>query len=99
MIETKNKIYDLEERSFKFAKDIANFCKQLPKSQANFVYSDQLIRSSSSQGANYIEANESLSKKDFIMRMKICRKETKECIYWLRLIEVNSETLEQEKQS
>ena len=46
----------------------------------------QLIRSSGSVGANYIEANEALSKKDFVMRIKICRKEAKETAYWLRLI-------------
>ena len=48
---------------------------------------NQLIRSSGSVGANYIEANESLSKKDFLMRIKICRKEAKESRYWLSLIE------------
>jgi four helix bundle protein len=47
----------------------------------------QLVRSSGSVGANYIEANESLSKKDFICRIKICRKEAKESRYWLRLLE------------
>ena len=49
----------------------------------------QLVRSSGSVGANYIEANESLSKKDFVMRIKICRKEAKECIYWLMLIDIH----------
>ena len=58
----------------------------------------QLIRSSGSVGANYIEANESLSKKDFIMRIKICRKESKETEYWLQLIDVNSHSeLENER--
>jgi len=56
----------------------------------------QLIRSSGSVGSNYIEANESLSKKDFIMRIKICRKEAKESRYWLRLLETNDKQ-EQEK--
>lgn len=51
-----------------------------------------MIRSSGSVGANYIEANESLSKKDFIMRIKICRKEAKESRYWLRLIDTYSES-------
>lgn len=50
-----------------------------------------MIRSSGSAGANYIEANEALSKKDFIMRIKICRKETKESIYWLKLVNINLE--------
>jgi four helix bundle protein len=53
-------------------------------------YSKQLIRSSGSQAANYIEANEALGKKDFLMRIKICRKETKESCLWLRLCDVNN---------
>ena len=79
-------MYDLEERTFQFAKDIALFIKKIPKNSANIEYSKQVIRSSGSVGANYIEANESLSKKDFNMRMKICRKEAKESSYWLRLL-------------
>ena len=66
-----SKRYDLEERSLKFAKEIIVFVKGLPKSMANAEIAKQLIRSSSSIGANYIEANESLSKKDFSMRVKI----------------------------
>ena len=78
--------YDLEDRTFTFAKDVRNFIKMLPFSIANQEDSKQLIRASGSIGANYIEANESLSKKDFLMRIKICRKEAKESAYWLRLI-------------
>jgi four helix bundle protein len=80
------KRYDLEERTEVFAKDVRNFVKRLPKDLANIEYSRQLIRAASSVGANYIEANESLSKKDFLMRIKISRKEAKESRYWLRLI-------------
>ena len=76
----------MEERTFKFAKDVIEFTKYLPKSIANIEIIKQLVRSSGSVGANYIEANESLSKKDFVMRIKICRKEAKESCYWLRLI-------------
>ena len=54
----------------------------------------QLIRSSGSVGANYIEANESLGRKDFAMRIKICRKESKESIYRLRLLEVKIQSSE-----
>lgn len=79
-------IYDLEERSFKFAKDVRLFVKTLPKSIANFEDQKQLIKASGSGGANYREANESLSKKDFLMRIKISRKESKESEYFLRLI-------------
>ena len=78
--------YDLEERTFIFAKDVRNFIKTLPKSTANFEDGKQLIKASGSVGANYREANEALSKKDFIMRIKISRKEAKESKYWLRLI-------------
>ncbi|MBU1863712.1 MAG: four helix bundle protein [Candidatus Omnitrophica bacterium] len=80
------KKYDLEERTYEFARNVAHFSKKLPKNTVNFKYVDQVIRSSGSVGANYIEANESLSKKDFAMRVKICRKEAKESAYWLRLI-------------
>jgi len=89
--------YDLEERSFQFAKGVARFCKNLPRSIANIEYTKQVIRSSGSVGANYIEANEALSKKDFSMRIKISRKEAKESAYWLRLIrETNSDCYEKE---
>ncbi len=79
-------IYDLEERTFQFAKAVRLFVKTLPKTIANNEDGKQVVRSSGSVGANYIEANESLSKKDFVMRIKISRKEAKESAYWLRLI-------------
>ncbi len=86
------KYNDLEERSFQFAKNVSLFIKGLFKDISNIEYSKQVIRSSGSVGANYIEANESLSKKDFLMRVKISRKEAKETYYWLRLIvETNEE--------
>ena len=62
------------------------FIKTLNKTIANIEDSKQVVRASGSIGANYIEANESLSKKDFVYRIKICRKEAKESAYWLRLI-------------
>jgi len=78
--------YDLEERTFQFAKDVRLFVKTLPRTTANFEDIKQLVRASGSVGANYIEANESLGKKDFLMRIKICRKEAKESGYFLGLI-------------
>ena len=92
MPETSNeKPYDLEERTFQFAKKVRLFVKTLPKTIANIDDGRQLVRASGSVGANYREANESLSKKDFLMRIKISRKEAKESAYWLRLIqETNS---------
>lgn len=81
------KIYDLEERTFQFAKDVRILVRQLPKTVGNIEDDKQIVRSSGSMGANYIEANEALSKKDFSMRIKISRKESKETIYWLKLID------------
>ena len=83
--------YDLEERTLKFAKDVVRFINQLPQVLTNIEIGRQLMRSAGSVGANYIEANESLSKKDFIMRIKICRKEAKETCYWLKLMVCNDE--------
>ncbi|MEE9431382.1 MAG: four helix bundle protein [Melioribacteraceae bacterium] len=88
--------YDLEERSFQFAKAIRILVKTLPRTTANYEDSKQLVRSSGSVGANYIEANESLGKKDFLMRIRISRKEAKESQYWLRLIN-ETNTLENKK--
>ena len=85
-VKNTKKVYDLEERTFIFARDVRLFVKTLPKNIANFEDGKQVIRSSGSVGANYREANEALSKKDFIMRIKISRKEAKESSYWLRLI-------------
>jgi len=61
--------YDLEERTYTFAKNVRMFVKSLPKSISNIDDSKQVTRSSGSVGANYIEANEALSKKDFLMRI------------------------------
>lgn len=82
------KPFDLEERTYVFAKKCRDFVKLVNKSKILFGDHDQLLRSSGSVGANYIEANESLGKKDFIMRIKICRREAKESLYWLKLIDV-----------
>ena len=82
-----SKPYDLGKRTLEFAKRIREYVKTLPKTLANIEYAKQLIRPSSSVGSNYIEAEEALSKKDFGMRIKICRKEAKESKYWLELTE------------
>ena len=92
------KRYDLEERTLRFAQRVREFVKKLPKTLANIEDSRQLIDASGSVGANYIEANEALSKKDFAMRAKICRKEAKESRYWLRLIDTGGRReIEQER--
>ena len=93
------KQYDLEERTLKFAKNVVEFTKSLPKSLANIEIIKQLVRAAGSVGANYIEANESLSKKDFTMRIKICRKEAKESRYWLKLVEVGTQDGQRKRES
>ena len=81
------KHYDLEERTYIYARDCRLFVKKLPRTIGNIEDGKQLVRSSGSQAANYIEANEALSKKDFILRVKICRKEAKETRFWLKLVD------------
>ena len=80
------KRFDLEDRTFIFAEKTRKFINQLSKGVAMGNDCRQLIRSSGSVGANYIEANSALGRKDFIMRIKICKKETRESNFWLRLI-------------
>lgn len=96
--EQSPKRYDLEDRTYQFAKNVRDFVRKLPKTISNIEDSQQLIRSSGSVGANYIEANEALSKKDFVHRAKICRKESKESRYWLRLVYIeNNDELEKDR--
>ena len=94
-----SKQYDLEERTLQFAKSSLAFCRGLPKTTIFEEIGKQLIRAATSVGANYIEANEALGKKDFVMRIKICRKEAKECGYWLKLIEVGHPDSEKERET
>lgn len=90
-------VYDLEGRTFHFAKRVRLYTKKLLKNISNIEDTKQVVRASGSVGANYIEANEALSKKDFLMRVKICRKEAKESAFFLRLIyETNSPEFEKE---
>jgi four helix bundle protein len=78
---------DLEDRTFQFAQAIRTLVKTLPKTVSNAEDVRQLVRASGSVAANWIEADEALSKKDFLMRVKICRKEAKESRLFLRLID------------
>ena len=85
--------FDLEGRTTKFAKAIIRLCYKLPKNPINFELISQLVRSAGSVGANYREANDALSRKDLLHRLKITRKEAKESCHWLELIlEANSGT-------
>ena len=90
------KPYDLEERTAVFAERSRAFVKRQPQTIGNIEDAKQFIRASGSIGANYIEANEAIGKKDFVMKIKICRREAKETCYWLRLLDVDGD-LEKER--
>ncbi|MBW1657354.1 four helix bundle protein [Flavobacterium quisquiliarum] len=81
-----SKPYNLEERTFLFAKECRIYIRTLPKTTSNIEDGKQLVRSSGSVGANYIEANENLGDKDLLFRLKIARKEAKESKFWLQLL-------------
>lgn len=98
-MEDGKKIYDLEERTFLFAKSVRVFVKKLDKSIWNKEDIKQVTRSSGSVAANYIEANEKLGDKDFLMKIRICKKETKETVLWLRLFDIETEELEKQRVS
>ena len=83
--------YNLEERTLRFAKSIRFYVKGMKRDIADHEICKQLIRSAGSVGANYIEANNSLSKKDLIMRIRISLKESRETRYWLQLLEEANE--------
>jgi len=86
------KEYNLEKRTTEFAKMVIRACKQLPNNPINDRLIDQVVGAAGSIGANYREANDALGKKNFIQRLKISRREAKECIHWLELIlEANTE--------
>jgi four helix bundle protein len=90
--------YDLEERTFLFAKRTRTFVKNVEKNIWNKEDIKQLVRASGSVAANYIEANESIGDKDFKMKIKTCRRESKESSYWLRLVITdNSKEMEEER--
>ncbi len=78
--------YDLEQKALMFSKNVFIFCKALPQDAVTRPIISQVVRSSASIGANYIEANESLGKKDLVYKLKISRKEAKETIYWLEIM-------------
>jgi four helix bundle protein len=86
-----SKPYDLEERTFEFAKASRAFVKRLPRTIGNIEDAKQFIRASGSIGANYIEANQAIGKRDFVMKIKTCRREAKESEYWLRLVHCDGE--------
>ncbi len=80
------KKFDLEERTAKFGEDVINLCKNLPKNEITRPLINQIIRSATSIGANYMEANGASSKKDFRNKVYICKKEAQETRHWLRML-------------
>ncbi len=84
--QTKKYENPLDDRTLEFGKSVVRLCKKLPKNTITIEPLKQLMRSGCSVGANYREANDALSKKDFVYRMRIVRKEAKETIYWLELL-------------
>ena len=85
-IENPKQKYDLEERTAKHAEAIIDFSRKLPQDNISRPLISQIIRSGTSIGANYSEADEASSKKDFLNKIAIAKKETKETKYWLRII-------------
>src|SRR4030042_5952697 len=83
--------YDLEERAAKFGENIISFAQKLKETVINKPLISQLIRSGTSIGANYMEANQASSKKDFKNKIRICQKEANETKHWLRMIAVADE--------
>jgi four helix bundle protein len=98
MIENhRNKVFDLEERTFQYARRMRTFLETLKNGETNAEDKKQLTRSSGSVAANYIEANEAISPRDFSLRIKICKKEAKESYLWLRLINPMGAQTEKER--
>ena len=83
---TNDKIYDLEERTALFGENIIDLVKTLPKNPINNELISQIVRSGTSIGANYVEADGAESKKDFRHKIALCKKEAKETKHWLRMI-------------
>lgn len=88
--------YDLEERTTVFAEKIIDLCKRVPKNTVTIPIINQLVKSGTSMGANYAEANGASSKRDFKNKVAICKKEGRETKYWLRLLAKTDETFANE---
>jgi len=82
----ENRKYDLEERTGKFGEDVIDLLKTIKVTEINKPLISQVVRSSTSIGANYGEADSAVSKKDFKNKIGFCRKEAKETKHWLRMI-------------
>lgn len=91
-----DKGYDLEERTAKFAENIIKFVKKIPKTVENLPLITQIVKSGTSIAANYYEATEGESKKDFVHKISIAKKEAKETKLWIRTIVVSEPELKDE---
>jgi len=83
---SNDKKYDLEERTARFGECIIGFVRTLTKDRVNDALVSQIVRSATSIGANYMEADGAESKKDFRHKIALCKKESKETKHWLRMI-------------
>ena len=83
---TNEKKYDLEERTALFGQSVIEFAELIPQNAITTTLIVQFVKSGTSIGANYCEADAAESRKDFEHKMGICKKEAKETRYWLRLI-------------
>lgn len=88
--------YDLEERTAKFGEEIIEFAKKIPRNSVTVSLISQLVRAGTSVGANYCEADNACSKKDFVNKIALCKKESRETNHWLRMIAKAEETLKGE---
>ena len=82
----KRKLYDLEERTAVFGELVIEFAKTIPQSIITRPLINQIVRSATSIGANYMEADAASTKKDFRHKISICKKEAKETMHWLRML-------------
>jgi four helix bundle protein len=88
--------FDLEERTAIFGEQVLGFVRKIPRSPMNDPLVEQLVRSATSVGANYCEANDGVSKRDFRNKIGICRKESRETLHWLRMIAASNEACKPE---
>ena len=95
---SENKIYDLEERTAVFGENIILFLKKVPHNRINNELITQLVRAATSVGANYSEADDAVSKKDFKNKIGICKKESRECKHFLRMIWTSEPNFKSEAQ-
>ena len=93
---TEKPKFDLEERTAKFGEAIIRFAKKIPRSPVNNRIIDQLVGAGTSVGANYCEADDAVSKKDFRNKIGTCQKEAKEAKFWLRMVATAEEGLKDE---